>query len=207
MNIQAINLMENISIKNISCVLCVSNLDLRVDEEILYELFLQIGSIESIHLPRDLVDDHHYGYGFIEYKEERNAENAIKILGSIRLYDKLINLNMIRNTEKYIDVGANIYIGNLSQDISEKILFDTFSNFGSIIKTPKIIKTYTKKGTKFYALISYESFESSDSAIYAMNGQFFGGSIIYVCYAISHDTKKRHGTNIERLLSENKKFF
>jgi hypothetical protein len=39
-----------------------------------------------------------------------------------------------------LDVGANLFIGNLSPDVDEKLLYDTFSAFGVIITTPKIMR-------------------------------------------------------------------
>lgn len=40
---------------------------------------------------------------------------------------------------KNLDVGANIFIGNLDPEIDEKLLYDTFSAFGVILQTPKVI--------------------------------------------------------------------
>ena len=39
---------------------------------------------------------------------------------------------------KNLDVGANIFIGNLDPEIDEKLLYDTFSAFGVILQTPKV---------------------------------------------------------------------
>jgi splicing factor 3B subunit 4 len=36
-------------------------------------------------------------------------------------------------------VGANIFIGNLDPEVDEKLLYDTFSAFGVILQTPKVI--------------------------------------------------------------------
>lgn len=41
---------------------------------------------------------------------------------------------------KNLDVGANIFIGNLDPEIDEKLLYDTFSAFGVILQTPKVSK-------------------------------------------------------------------
>ena len=40
---------------------------------------------------------------------------------------------------KNLDVGANIFIGNLDPEIDEKLLYDTFSAFGVILQTPKVM--------------------------------------------------------------------
>ena len=41
---------------------------------------------------------------------------------------------------KNLDVGANVFIGNLDPEIDEKLLYDTFSAFGVILQTPKVSK-------------------------------------------------------------------
>lgn len=64
-----------------------------------------------------------------------------------------------------------------------KLLYDSFSNFGVITKMPKILNSYKSKKIKRFGIVTYGSFESSDAAIYAMNGQYFSGCIIYVSYA------------------------
>lgn len=37
-----------------------------------------------------------------------------------------------------LDVGANLFIGNLDPDVDEKLLYDTFSAFGGISGAPKV---------------------------------------------------------------------
>jgi splicing factor 3B subunit 4 len=38
-----------------------------------------------------------------------------------------------------LDVGATIFVGNLAPEVDEKILYDTFIAFGTILQTPKVI--------------------------------------------------------------------
>ena len=40
--------------------------------------------------------------------------------------------------QKSLDVGANLFIGNLDPEVDEKLLYDTFSAFGVILQTPKV---------------------------------------------------------------------
>ena len=51
---------------------------------------------------------------------------------------------------KNLDVGANVFIGNLDPEIDEKLLYDTFSAFGVILQTPKVSKE--EKNTLITAL-------------------------------------------------------
>lgn len=39
---------------------------------------------------------------------------------------------------KSLDIGANLFIGNLDPEIDEKMLYDIFSAFGVILQAPKV---------------------------------------------------------------------
>ncbi len=43
--------------------------------------------------------------------------------------------------QKNLDVGANLFIGNLDPEVDEKMLYDIFSAFGVILQTPKVSGT------------------------------------------------------------------
>ena len=61
--------------------------------------------------------------------------------------------------------------GNLDPEVDEKLLYDTFSAFGVILTTPKIQRDPETGNSKGFAFINYASFEASDAAIEAMNGE------------------------------------
>jgi RNA recognition motif. (a.k.a. RRM, RBD, or RNP domain) len=65
---------------------------------------------------------------------------AIKVLNMIKVYGKPIRVNKASQEKKALDVGANLFIGNLDPDVDEKMLYDTFSAFGVIVATPKIMR-------------------------------------------------------------------
>ena len=48
-----------------------------------------------------------------------------------------LSIQAASNT-KNLDVGANVFIGNLDPEIDEKLLYDIFSAFGVILQTPKV---------------------------------------------------------------------
>ena len=87
--------------------------------------------------------------------------------------------------------------------MDEKILFDTFSAFGVIVQTPKIMRDTDTGNSKGFAFVNYSSFEAADAAIKNMNGQFLMGRAISLQYSYKKDTKgERHGTAAERLLAK-----
>ncbi|KAM7516272.1 hypothetical protein LguiA_005855 [Lonicera macranthoides] len=243
----------------------VGNLDPQVTEELLWELFVQAGPVVNVYVPKDRVTNLHQGYGFVEFRSEEDADYAIKVLNMIKLYGKPIRVNKASQDKKSLDVGANLFVGNLDPDVDEKLLYDTFSAFGVIVTNPKVksltydsfykfgsvflvnVTQLTSKRKIFYfeqalydfdegyllslmfeiwgevtsklivkhimrdpdtgnsrgfGFISYDSFEASDAAIEAMNGQYLCNRQITVSYAYKKDTKgERHGTPAERVLA------
>ena len=125
--------------------------------------------------------------------------------------------------KKQLDVGANLFIGNLDENVDERLLYDTFSAFGMMATTAKvrifvaciyiplhlnlyspaqIARDPTSGKSKGYGFVSFTDFESSDAAIESMNGQFLMNKAITVQYAFKKDGKgERHGTPAERLLA------
>ncbi|OAY57998.1 splicing factor 3B subunit 4 [Manihot esculenta] len=180
----------------------VGNLDPQVTEELLWELFVQAGPVVNVYVPKDRVTNLHQGYGFVEFRSEEDADYAIKVLNMIKLYGKPIRVNKASQDKKSLDVGANLFIGNLDPDVDEKLLHDTFSAFGVIVTNPKIMRDPDTGNSRGFGFISYDSFEASDAAIEAMNGQYLCNRQITVSYAYKKDTKgERHGTPAERVLA------
>ena len=144
----------------------------------------------------------HQGYGFVEFLGEDDADYSIKIMNMIKLFGKPVRVNKASAHQKNLDVGANIFIGNLDPEVDEKLLYDTFSAFGVILTTPKIQRDPETGNSKGFAFINYASFEASDAAIEAMNGQYLCNRAISISYAFKKDSKgERHGSAAERLLA------
>ena len=53
-------------------------------------------------------------------------------------------MNKASSHQKNLDVGANLFVGNLDPEIDEKLLYDTFTAFGVILQTPKIMRDPVK---------------------------------------------------------------
>eukprot|EP00976_Prorocentrum_cordatum_P010084 202272-Prorocentrum_minimum.AAC.1 len=192
--------------RNQEATVYVGNLDPQVTEELLWELFIQAGPVINMYVPKDRVTSLHQGYGFVEFRGEDDADYAIKTLNMIKMYGKPIRVNKATSDKKTLDVGANLFVGNLDSDVDEKLLYDAFSAFGVIVATPKIMRDPDSGNSRGFGFVSYDTFEASDAAIDAMNGQFLCNRAITVTYAYKKDTKgERHGTSAERLLAQQTK--
>ncbi|TVY45202.1 Splicing factor 3B subunit [Lachnellula occidentalis] len=184
----------------------IGNIDERVTDSLVWELMLQAGRIVNVHLPKDRVTQTHQGYGFVEFISEEDAEYAARIMNQVRLYGKPIRVNKASaDKQKTIEVGAELFIGNLDPMVDEKTLYDTFSRFGSLISPPKIARDESGL-SKGYGFVSYSNFEASDDSIANMNGQYLMNKDISVQYAYKKDGKgERHGDEAERMLASQAK--
>ncbi|KAJ7243438.1 hypothetical protein B0H12DRAFT_834909 [Mycena haematopus] len=178
------------------------NLDERCTDALVWELMLQAGPVVNVHLPKDRISMAHQGYGFCEFLTEEDAEYACKIMNQIKLWGKPIRVNKASSDKKQLDVGANLFIGNLDENVDERLLYDTFSAFGIMATTAKIARDPTTGTSKGYGFVSYTDFDASDAAVESMNGSFLMNKAITVQYAFKKDGKgERHGTAAERLLT------
>ena len=50
-----------------------------------------------------------------------NIMQAIKVLNMIKLFGKAIRVNKASQDKDTLDVGANLFIGNLDPDVDEKV--------------------------------------------------------------------------------------
>ncbi|KAH8689701.1 splicing factor 3b subunit 4 [Talaromyces proteolyticus] len=180
----------------------IGNLDERVTDSLVWELMLQAGRIVNVHLPKDRVTQAHQGYGFVEFISEEDAEYAARIMNQVRLYGKPIRVNKASaDKQKTVEVGAELFVGNLDPMVTEQVLYDTFSRFGSLLSLPKVARDDANL-SKGYGFVSFSDFESSDTAITNMHGQYLMNKEISVQYAYKKDGKgERHGDEAERMLA------
>ncbi|ORY56449.1 hypothetical protein BCR35DRAFT_296258 [Leucosporidium creatinivorum] len=188
--------------RNQEATVYMGNLDERATDALVWELMLQAGPVVNVHLPKDRISMSHQGYGFCEFLTEDDADYACKIMNQIKLYGKPIRVNKASSDRKQVDIGANLFVGNLDPNVDERMLFDTFMAFGTLVQPAKISRDPTTGASKGYGFISFDSFEASDAAIESMNNQFLMNKPVNVGYAFKKDGKgERHGTPAERLLA------
>lgn len=78
--------------------LFIGNLDSRVTEEILWELFLQAGPLEAVHIPKDKETGRQKSYGFIRFSHEVSVPYTISLMNGIALYGRAITVKKAQQT-------------------------------------------------------------------------------------------------------------
>lgn len=146
-----------------------------------WELMLQAGRIVNVHLPKDRVTQSHQGYGFVEFISEEDAEYAARIMNQVRLWGKPIRVNKASaDKQKTVEVGAELFVGNLDPMVTEQTLYDTFGRFGSLISAPKVIRP---RGTLLnIMLIKTRSLVMTPTSL--------KGTVLYLSRILKHRTKR-----------------
>lgn len=192
--------------QNKEATVYVGNIHEDVTQQLLTELMNHHGRVRTINMPVDRVNGKHQGFGFVEFASEQDAEYVISILNSTRLYGTAIRMNKASaDKQKSVEVGAELFVGNLDAMVDERALYDTFSRFGQLVTAPKVARDEFNI-SKGYGFVSYADFDASDAAIANMHGQYMMNKQISVQYAYKKDGKgERHGDEAERMLAKQAK--
>jgi splicing factor 3B subunit 4 len=154
---------------------------------------------------RPQVTTAHQGFAFIEFRSEEDAEYAKLVMNMVKLFGKPIKCSPASQDRRTMEVGANLFVGGLADEVDEKLLYDTFSAFGSLAETPKVMRDPDTGIAKGFGFVAFDSFEASDLAIECMNQQFLCNRAIQVQYAFKRDAQgERHGGQAERMLAANR---
>jgi splicing factor 3B subunit 4 len=195
--------------RNQDATVYVGNLEATCTENLLTELFSQVGRVKSVYMPKDKLSGTHNGYGFVEFLDAIDADYSMTMLNMIKFFGRPLRVSKSSLQDQPLkEIGANLFIGNLDpNDVDEHLLHDTFSAFGTLIKPPYIVRDEATNQSKGFAFVSYDNFSASDTAIDLMNGQFLGNRQIQVKYALKKDAQgktsnERHGSRAERMLAE-----
>ena len=109
--------------RNQASTIWVGNLEESVNEELLWELFLQVGPVVDVHMPLDKITGQSNNYAFVEFENEVDADYAMKVLNMVKLNGKSLRINRAAREKESLDVGANLFVGNLSREVDDQVRF------------------------------------------------------------------------------------
>jgi RNA recognition motif-containing protein len=90
------------------------------------------------------------------------------------------------------DTGMNIYVGNLSHDVTEDELREAFEAFGQVTSANIITDRFSGQSRGF-AFVEMANKEEGDAAIAALNGKEMKGRTLNVNVARPRPDKSRGG--------------
>nr|AVK72355.1 ELAV1 protein [Meara stichopi] len=98
--------------------LIVNYLPQTMRQEEIRLLFQSIGEVESCKLIRDKLTGASMGYAFVLYKNDDDADKAIKTLNGLHLQNKIIKVSKARPSCPAIK-NANLYVSNLPKNFMQ----------------------------------------------------------------------------------------
>jgi nucleolysin TIA-1/TIAR len=171
--------------------LYIGNLDPRITEPLLFDIFSTIGPVESVKIIRDKTQTVSAGYGFVDYYDHAHAAAAIQQLNGRSVYGTELKVNWAYSSHKEDTSNHfHIFVGDLSPEINDKALYDAFAAFGSISEA-RVMWDQTTGRSRGYGFVAFRKKEDAEQAIREMNGEWLGSRAIRVNWA----NQKQNSTN------------
>ncbi|GFP85516.1 oligouridylate-binding protein 1 [Phtheirospermum japonicum] len=155
----------------------VGNIHPQVTEPLLQEVFAGTGPLESCKLIRK----DNSSYGFVDYFDRRSAALAIVTLNGRHLFGQPIKVNWAYASAQREDTSNhfNIFVGDLSPEVTDATLFACFSVYPSC-SDARVMWDQKTGRSRGFGFVSFRSQQEAQSAINDLNGENLCTSFIFI---------------------------
>jgi len=159
--------------------LYVGDLHEDVEEAALFNIFKQVGPVQSIKVCRDNQTRKSLGYAYVNYENHADAQQAMDEFN----YDQLMGRSMRimwcqRDASSRKCSKSNVVVKGLPKHIDSKQLHDLFKGFGEILSSKVCCN---REGvSKGYAFVHYKSQQSAEQAIKTLNNKLMDDKQVQV---------------------------
>ncbi|XP_010462311.1 PREDICTED: oligouridylate-binding protein 1A-like, partial [Camelina sativa] len=145
------------------------NIHTQVTEALLQEIFAGAGPIESCKLIRKDKSS----YGFVHYFDRRFAAMAIMTLNGRHIFGQPMKVNWAYATGQREDTSShfNIFVGDLSPEVTDAALFDSFAAFNSC-SDARVMWDQKTGRSRGFGFVSFRNQQDAQTAINEMNGKW-----------------------------------
>ncbi|KAF5190070.1 Oligouridylate-binding protein [Thalictrum thalictroides] len=149
----------------------VGNIHSQVTEPLLQEVFASTGALEGCKLIRKDKSS----YGFVDYFDRRSAALAILTLNGRHLFGQPIKVNWAYASGQREDTSGhfNIFVGDLSPEVTDATLFACFSVFPSC-SDARVMWDQKTGRSRGFGFVSFRSQQEAQSAINDLTGKWLG---------------------------------
>ncbi|PSR96956.1 Oligouridylate-binding protein like [Actinidia chinensis var. chinensis] len=149
----------------------VGNIHTQVTEPLLQEVFSSTGPIEGCKLIRKEKSS----YGFIHYFDRRSAAAAILHLNGRHLFGQPIKVNWAYASGQREDTSShyNIFVGDLSAEVTDAMLFACFSVYPSC-SDARVMWDQKTGRSRGFGFVSFRNQQDAQSAINDLTGKWLG---------------------------------
>jgi len=185
----------NVYLKNIPSDVSRADLESRVKD---------FGNVTSVFMPSD-PEGQPKGFAFVNFSDPDEAASAVQGLNGLEWSGKELyagraqkkeerekelrsrfEIKKIERAKKY--EGVNLYVKNLSDDITDDKLIAEFSKFGTI-ESAKVMEDSHKK-SKGFGFVCFSTPDEATKAVTEMNGRMVDGKPLYVALAQRKEIRK-----------------
>ena len=175
--------------------LYIGDLTDNVKEIDIYEVFSKYANIYSLKICCDLITGKSLGYGYINFKNIKDAEIVLEKLNFY--YDEKnfyypLRL-MWKNENNFLRKSGfgNLFIKNIPSLFNSKSLFATFSIFGKVISC-KVISNEDGKSMN-YGFVQFENYFNSVKALKKLNGLCIQNQKLFVNFFLNQHKRVKLG--------------
>ncbi|KAI9208800.1 uncharacterized protein BJ171DRAFT_405830, partial [Polychytrium aggregatum] len=181
----------------------VGNLDPRVNELLIQQIFSTAGEVVNVKIIHDRAQYQNGGfnYGFVEFLDHRAAESALQNLNGRKIFSSEIRVNWAftgsgsSNQKEDTASHAHIFVGDLSAEVNDAVLAKAFSAFGSM-SDARVMWDLNSGKSRGYGFVSFREKSDAEQAIAQMNGEWLGSRPIRVNWANQRTTNPAPTANI-----------
>ncbi len=142
-------------------------------------------------------------FAYVKFKNNLEAMNALKVLNMKSFKDQIIKAEPFKSNDQTdkTKTSSNLFVKNLSTDITNKELYDLFSEYGNIIS---INLKKGKNGENLgYGYVNFEKEQSAKNAIENLNQKEFKGKNLIVSMFEPKEKRLENNTEVPMLLIRN----
>jgi len=170
----------------------IAELDPRVDETVLMQIFSAVAHVASVKLVRDKVTSQSMGYAYINFESDDQAQLAMDKLNFSKIYGRVIRVSYTRDRQNNNNNNqprakrnnkANLYVKNLDPSIDSQQLYQLFKKFGAI--TSVRVMEHPDGKSKGFGFVCFENENDAQAAINEMSDYDLKGKPIHVSLAIN----------------------
>ncbi|XVF86934.1 hypothetical protein PTKIN_Ptkin18bG0080700 [Pterospermum kingtungense] len=149
----------------------VGNIHSQVSEPLLQEVFASTGPVEGCKLVRKEKSS----YGFMHYFDRRSAALAILSLNGRHLFGQPIKVNWAYASGQREDTSGhfNIFVGDLSPEVTDAMLFACFSVYPSC-SDARVMWDQKTGRSRGFGFVSFRNQQDAQSAINDLSGKWLG---------------------------------
>ncbi|KAM1062300.1 hypothetical protein TB2_026205 [Malus domestica] len=149
----------------------VGNIHPQVTEPLMQEVFASTGPLEGCKLIRKDKSS----YGFVDYFDRRSAALAIVTLNGRHLFGQPIKVNWAYASSQREDTSGhfNIFVGDLSPEVTDATLFACFSGYSSC-SDARVMWDQKTGRSRGFGFVSFRNQQEAQSAINDLNGKWLG---------------------------------